>query len=303
MGLVSRRPTGLWWTEGSHTDSHTLGPSTKAALWKAPGRYVKETLSFEHGSVGRGLRGCSAGRGLAGAIFLFSLGLAAAGRCRLLLLFFFIVPFLLFSLFLFLFVFSLLSVSTMFSLSLCHAPECQYLSEGSVNTHLAPWVLWLPCLVLEAGAVGCVPGYHRTVTIGETVLGRLPPPGHCTEDWHTPSLSVEEVYLLVLLGGRLQVCTHLEDTEVLSGNIGQERQLCALPLPHYSSPVSPRKELVSPSGTPVFVTAAQGTPQEHPALGATRAYGPIGPYIFAFFFFLSCYLKVWLSISLNLGAD
>lgn len=54
---------------------------------------------------------------------------------------------------------------------------------------------------------------------------------------------------------------------MVSGDVGRGCQLCTVPLPHYSSPVSPREEPVNPSGTPIPVTAAQGTPQDHPALG------------------------------------
>ena len=46
----------------------------------------------------------------------------------------------------------------------------------------------------------CIPGSHRTVAIREVVLGRLPPPGHRTDNGlkHTPRLSMKEVSLLVL---------------------------------------------------------------------------------------------------------
>ena len=38
----------------------------------------------------------------------------------------------------------------------------------------------LDFLVLEAKR-NCIPGYHGTVSIKETVLGSLPPPRHCTD--------------------------------------------------------------------------------------------------------------------------
>ena len=55
-----------------------------------------------------------------------------------------------------------------------------------------------------------VPGSHRTVTIKETVLGRLPPSGHCTDSRleHNLSLSVKEAICLswsLNLRGRFQV--------------------------------------------------------------------------------------------------
>ena len=42
----------------------------------------------------------------------------------------------------------------------------------------------------------CVPGFHGTVTIGETVFHQLPSPGHCMDNRHNSSLSVIEAYLL-----------------------------------------------------------------------------------------------------------
>ena len=43
-------------------------------------------------------------------------------------------------------------------------------------------------------------GLHRTVTMGKTVLGRLPPLGHCTDRGlkHTPNLLVKKAHLSVL---------------------------------------------------------------------------------------------------------
>lgn len=54
-------------------------------------------------------------------------------------------------------------------------------------------------LALMAGGV-CIPGSHEAVTIKKTVLGIIPPLGHCTDRIlkHTPSLCVKEAYLVVL---------------------------------------------------------------------------------------------------------
>lgn len=50
------------------------------------------------------------------------------------------------------------------------------------------------------GGGGLHSGTHGIATIGETVLGRLPCPEHCTgrRPKHTPSLPVKKVDLLVL---------------------------------------------------------------------------------------------------------
>lgn len=66
---------------------------------------------------------------------------------------------------------------------------------------------------------------HRSETIAETVFGRLPPPRHNTDNRqkHTLRLSVKgPVYLSwrFNLRGRLQVYTHVEAIDVLSGNEG-----------------------------------------------------------------------------------
>lgn len=83
-------------------------------------------------------------------------------------------------------------MSTINVLSLCHAPEPQYLSEGSDYRHLLPQFLWLPSrehtlITWVWWPGGCVYESHRTVTIEETILGRA-----------LPRLSVKEASLLVL---------------------------------------------------------------------------------------------------------
>lgn len=97
-------------------------------------------------------------------------------------------------------------------LPLCHTPEHHYLPEGNIYTRLVPQFL-LPVPVFAAAAQGmpldhlalmarrvCIPGSHGTLTIGDRVLGRLPPPGHFTDSRlkYTPSLSVKEAYFLGL---------------------------------------------------------------------------------------------------------
>lgn len=46
----------------------------------------------------------------------------------------------------------------------------------------------------------CTPRSHRTVAIRETVIGRIPSSGHCTQSRlkSTPNISVKGAYLLVL---------------------------------------------------------------------------------------------------------
>ena len=59
----------------------------------------------------------------------------------------------------------------------------------------------IPLNLLALVASGaCIPESHGTVTMRETVLGRLPPTRHCTDSRlkHTSSFSVREASLLVL---------------------------------------------------------------------------------------------------------
>ena len=79
--------------------------------------------------------------------------------------------------------------------------ECLYISgipvfaSGTLVFVAAAQGISLDCLVARD-----VPGSPRTVTIRDTVLGRLPLPGHCTDSGlkHSPSLSVKESCLPVL---------------------------------------------------------------------------------------------------------
>ena len=57
---------------------------------------------------------------------------------------------------------------------LCHSPEHQHLLEGPftcVSSH--------PGMPLDH--LACIPGPRETINSGETVLGQLPSPQHCTE--------------------------------------------------------------------------------------------------------------------------
>ena len=88
-------------------------------------------------------------------------------------------------------------------------PQSASISRRGAAIRLVPWFLHLvfaaatqgtlfDCLALESREA-CVPGSHATVTIGETVLGRLPLPEHCTDSRlkHTPRFSEKEADLLI----------------------------------------------------------------------------------------------------------
>ena len=73
----------------------------------------------------------------------------------------------------------------------------------------------------------CIPGNYRTLTIVETVLGRLPHPGHCTDtaDWNTPLPFLRNrptcLSWSLSLRGSLQIWHTYRDYEMISGNVGQ----------------------------------------------------------------------------------
>ena len=80
---------------------------------------------------------------------------------------------------------------------------------------------------------------------GLAFLGRSAFPGQCVDIRlkHISSLSVKKRPRALALGESLRVDTHLDATEVLLGNGGQRMPSLHFPLPHYSLPVSSRKEL------------------------------------------------------------
>lgn len=78
-------------------------------------------------------------------------------------------------------------------------------------------------VALVAGGV-CISGPHGSETVA-AVLGRLPPPGHCTDSRMkhiTVFLWKRPIYLSYRfsLRDRCQFTTHLEATKMLSGNGG-----------------------------------------------------------------------------------
>ena len=90
----------------------------------------------------------------------------------------------------------------------------------------------------------------------------------------TPRLPAKNTYLLVLKlqhEGQASGLAHIKKpTEVLSGDEGQWRYLCAHPLPYCRSLLSSRAGLAHSSGTPTFMAAAPGTLLNHMAPVASR---------------------------------
>lgn len=95
----------------------------------------------------------------------------------------------------------------------------------------------------------CISGYNRSETIEETVVGRLPSPVHCRDSTlkHILSLLVKKADLLALelppegqdsgFVARVVLQKCCQETQT------KEYHLCALPMPRYRLPLSPRKEL------------------------------------------------------------
>lgn len=120
--------------------------------------------------------------------------------------------------------------------------------------------------------VTSIPWSHKTITIGETVLGRL----------HTQSIQQTDThpwsYLLICLfacvGALARVAGFMIDTHrglrrCFQGTQAGGHHLCALPLPHFSL-LSPRKKLIHWSGAWIFVTAIQRTPPDHLDLAGSQ---------------------------------
>ena len=161
-------------------------------------------------------------------------------------------------------------VDGVFALSLCCTPECDYLLVGSFYTCLVHWFLKLPPrghpldrLALEARGV-YNPGSQETVTIWETVLGRLPTQRTAQiAVWNTPPVFLWKTS--ICLSKNFSLRDRILVFHIIRGlwrcSQGMEACgwiLCALPLPCSSSPVSPRKELISMSGTLIFADATRG---------------------------------------------
>ena len=106
---------------------------------------------------------------------------------------------------------------------------------------------WLPG---SAGQGPCILGSNVTITSKETVLGRLPLLGHCTD----LRLKVTPVFLEnkpICLSSRFGMRgSHLiwhTSRNILKCSLGTEAgrcHLCALPLPYSRLPVSPKKEFL-----------------------------------------------------------
>ena len=186
-------------------------------------------------------------------------------------------------------------------LTLSHASESQCLLQGSFTcaccSGFYAWCLlffffffWLmprsQPLIIRLWWLGrfgaCIPGYHKTVVIGETVFDRILPTGHCTERRlrHTPGPSVKEACLFVQelwFEGNTSDLAHIYwSMELLSRNVGCGYDLGYLLFPNLL--VSPRKELCTCLKPPV----SQGIPPDYLALVASRAYAcdPTGLHIF-----------------------
>ena len=160
-------------------------------------------------------------------------------------------------------------------------------------------------LALEARRI-CIPGSYGTVTIWER-FGRLPPPGHCRESRlkHIPSLSVKETMLVLEL--QLEVRLQVWNTPVglRCWDVGQwPPSLCSSFTSLQLADLRQKKSFCTLhiTGAPVFASAAQRSPPDYLTLVASATY-VYSPTIYIFAYFKSCCLRVWLPMSLNLGAD
>ena len=78
------------------------------------------------------------------------------------------------------------NVPVSLAMEISHMSSALVLTSGALGFAAAAWQMplgHLPLIIKGA----CIPESHATVAIREIVLGRQPPPGHCT-DWNTPSV-------------------------------------------------------------------------------------------------------------------
>ena len=172
----------------------------------------------------------------------------------------------------------------------------------------------LDCLALEAGQgerrglCSWVPWDYNKCKDGSWLVAT---PGElCIQQTETHPQSFWERGLLACPGAlaweagfRFSTLPEAHRGALREWRLGGVTFALTLPLPHSRGLGSYVKELVHFPETPIFVTAAQGTPQDHLALAASGTYdcGPKGLYILAHF--ESCYLRVWLPIRLSLGTN
>lgn len=151
------------------------------------------------------------------------------------------------------------------------------------------------CLALVAMGAS-VPGFHGTVTIRETALGRPPQ----IADWNNLCLSVKEAYLFVLKFWTMEQVSGtphiLRLPEVVSEHTSHRMpSLCSSPASLQLLSIS-RKELIHSSGALSFKTVIQETHLD------CIIWKPTG-FLIAFTFFKSCFLRLWLPVIIKLGAD
>jgi len=92
---------------------------------------------------------------------------------------------------------------------------------------------------------------------------------------------------------------HLEAKAVFPGHVSSKTPSLHIPLA--SCTRSPQKELIPSTGAPVLATFVQATPPDLVWKPARITNAAPQNYIFAYF--KSCCLRVWLPISLKLGAE
>ena len=161
-----------------------------------------------------------------------------------------------------------------FTRSLYPISECEYLLKGNFYMHLVPWFLQLlpsGCPLMAwlwrqgLGGEGRVTflGPMKLLTIRETVLGRLSPPGHCMDS----RLKQTPVFLRKIpicfskrfgLKGRLLVWYTSRGLQTSSQGMETVRcNLCIISLPYSSLPVFPKK-LIPLQGAPIIAAATRG---------------------------------------------
>lgn len=174
-----------------------------------------------------------------------------------------------------------------------------FISGIRVSAVTAQWIpLDFQALV---GRGTCLSQSYGIAAIREIVVDRRLHPGHYTDSRFRPNpwLFMKEASVcpgaLAWGVGLAYTCWTIE---VFLRNSGYGGHLGTLP--SSSSPVSSIKELIHLSTTLISIMATRGTLPGHLA-SSIYVYSPTRLYVSAYF--KNCYLRIWLLVSLNLGAE
>lgn len=151
----------------------------------------------------------------------------------------------------------------------------------------------------------CVLGSHGTVTIIETALGKLPPLRHCTDSrlkhisvflWKRPMH-----WSWGSRGTGLRFVTHLAATECPE-KVGQGMPALCSPSALLWFASNSQKRAYTLVWSPKYCKYHPSCSSRSPGLEVSRIYDCSPTELYIFEYFESCCMRIWLPISLEVGA-